>query len=66
MSSKLESMENLPANLTFAFAVLRGYGIDGAHDGIVYKNLLAGFTHFRDVEGHHWIRRFLDHVRRWS
>jgi cobyrinic acid a,c-diamide synthase len=56
-------IENLPTNLTFAFKVLRGYGIDGVHDGIVYKNLLAGFTHFRDVWGHHWILRFLDHVR---
>ncbi len=56
-------LENLPSNLTFAFTVLRGDGIDGTHDGIVYKNLLAGFAHFRDVRGHHWTRRFLEHVR---
>jgi cobyrinic acid a,c-diamide synthase len=41
----------------------RGHGIDGENDGIVYKNVLAGYTHLRDVEGHHWARRFVEHVR---
>jgi cobyrinic acid a,c-diamide synthase len=57
-------LENLAPGQTFAFEVLRGEGIDGAHDGILYKNLLAGYTHLRDVASHHWTARFLDQVRR--
>jgi len=43
--------------------VERGYGIDGRHDGIVHKNLLASYAHLRDVEGNPWARRFVDFVR---
>jgi len=57
-------LENLSPGQTFAFEMVRGAGIDGTHDGIVYKNLLAGYAHLRDVAGHHWTERFLDHVRR--
>ncbi len=57
------SVENLPPNVEFAYEVKRGYGIDGRHDGIVHKNLLASYTHLRDVAGHHWAARFVDFVR---
>ena len=57
-------LEQLDPGQHFAFEVVRGDGIDGVHDGIVYKNLMAGFVHLRDVAGHHWTTRFLDHVRR--
>jgi cobyrinic acid a,c-diamide synthase len=58
------ALENLDADLVYAYEVLRGTGIDGSHDGIVYKNLLANYTHMRDVAANHWARRFLSHVRR--
>jgi cobyrinic acid a,c-diamide synthase len=29
----------------YAFKVLRGYGVDGSHDGIMKENLLALYTH---------------------
>ena len=58
------ALENLDSDLVYAYEVLRGTGIDGSHDGIVYKNLLANYTHFRDVAGNRWIRRFLAQVRR--
>jgi cobyrinic acid a,c-diamide synthase len=54
------SVENLAPGLEFAYAVERGYGIDGRHDGIVYKNLLASYAHLRDVAEHHWARRFVE------
>jgi len=57
------SVENLAPGVGFAYDVERGYGIDGRHDGIVYKNLLASFAHLRDVEGNPWVRRFVDFVR---
>lgn len=56
-------LERIDPSLRFAYRMHRGHGIDGENDGIVYKNVLAGYTHLRDVEGHHWARRFVEHVR---
>lgn len=60
------ALENLDPEIRFAYKVTRGTGIDGTHDGIVYKNLLASYTHLRDVGGNHWVERFLAHVRHCS
>jgi cobyrinic acid a,c-diamide synthase len=57
------SLENIAPDLTYAYEVLRGSGIDGRHDGIVYKNLLACYPHMRDLEGNHWAARFVEFVR---
>jgi cobyrinic acid a,c-diamide synthase len=57
--SRLESVDG---KLKFAYRVVRGHGVDGKHDGIVYKNLLASYTHLRDVEGNHWTQRFIQFV----
>jgi cobyrinic acid a,c-diamide synthase len=57
------SVENLAPGLEFAYDVERGYGIDGRHDGIVYKNLLASYAHLRDVAGNPWATRFVGFVR---
>ena len=58
------SVENLSPDLTFAYEVERGHGVDGRHDGIVYKNLLASYSHLRDVEGCPWARRYVEFVWR--
>lgn len=57
------SLEGLPADTRFAFDVVRGHGVDGRHDGILYKNLLASYTHLRNVRGYPWVERFLARVR---
>jgi len=57
------SVENLAPGAEFAYDVERGHGIDGRHDGIVHKNLLASYAHLRDVAGNPWARRFVDFVR---
>jgi cobyrinic acid a,c-diamide synthase len=57
-------LDHLDATLEFAYEVTRGAGIDGRHDGIVYKNLQANYAHLRDVEGNHWAQRFVAFVRR--
>jgi len=57
------SVANLPADTEFAYAVERGHGIDGSHDGIVHRNLLASYAHLRDVGGNRWAQRFVDFVR---
>jgi len=46
----------------YAYKVKRGTGIDGNHDGIVYKNLLGSYAHLRDVNNNHWVQRFLQFI----
>ncbi|NGZ07257.1 MAG: cobyrinate a,c-diamide synthase [Magnetococcales bacterium] len=33
------------AGVEFAFRVVRGFGVDGQHDGLVYRNILACYAH---------------------
>ena len=56
-------LENCAPNLDFAYEVMRGHGIDGSHDGLVVRNVLASFSHLRDVAAHSWTRRFVAFVR---
>ncbi|MCP4933599.1 MAG: hydrogenobyrinic acid a,c-diamide synthase (glutamine-hydrolyzing) [bacterium] len=58
------SLEGLPDDTVFAHKVLRGHGIDGAHDGIVLDNVQAGFCHHRTTAQNDWAVRFVDFVRR--
>ena len=34
---------------SYGFKVMRGYGINSKHDGILYKNLVASYSHLRDT-----------------
>ncbi len=56
-------LQNLEGEPVFAYEVLRGFGVDGRHDGIVYKRLLASYAHLRDAGGNDWTRRFVGYVR---
>jgi len=47
----------------FAFKVTRGHGVDGQHDGIVYRNVLASYAHLRSAAGSNWAPAFVDFVR---
>lgn len=55
---------NLPSHLRYAYQVLRGTGLNGEWDGLVYKNTLASYVHLRDVEANHWTQRFVEFIRR--
>jgi cobyrinic acid a,c-diamide synthase len=57
------SLENLEGEPVFAYEVVRGHGIDGKYDGLIYNNLLAGYAHLRDVDANHWAGRFVKFVR---
>lgn len=57
------SVENLSPDIEFAYEVERGHGVDGRHDGIVRKNMLASYSHLRDVAGNRWARRFVAFVQ---
>ena len=59
------SIENLAPTTRFAYDMKRGHGVDGSHDGIVYKNLLASYTHLRATSGCDWPQKFVRSVRAW-
>lgn len=56
-------LENLPEDLSYAYRVQRGHGIDGTRDGYVYRNLLAAYCHRRGTGEQGWIGPFLEKVR---
>ncbi len=57
------SIDNLPADTRYAYEMKRGHGIDGSHDGVVYKNLLASYTHLRATSGCDWPAKFVRQIR---
>ncbi len=58
------SLENLDTDVQFAYKIKRGAGVNGKFDGILYKNLLANYSHLRNVNNNQWVHRFVDFVRR--
>lgn len=60
------SLEGLSDAISYAYDVVRGSGIAGLKDGIVYKNLLANYAHLRDSAQHRWVSRFVSFVRQQS
>ena len=61
--SGLDNLADLAAKGRFAYRMLRGTGIDGQHDGWVYKNLLASYTHMRNTGQYQWAQRFVAFIR---
>jgi len=57
------SLVNVANDLAYAYDMVRGTGVDGRHDGIVYRNVLACYTHMRDVGNNHWTYRFVEFIR---
>ncbi|MDR3370501.1 cobyrinate a,c-diamide synthase [Rhodoferax sp.] len=57
------SLENISADLKFAYRVQRGHGVDGQNDGIVYRNVLASYAHLRSGAGSDWAKGFVSFVR---
>jgi len=55
-------------NVDFAYQVLRGQGIDGIHDGIVHKNILASYTHIHSLSTPKWAEELVSSVKkgRWE
>jgi cobyrinic acid a,c-diamide synthase len=57
------SLDNLDPNVRFAWRVTRGHGIDGRHDGLIHRNVLASYAHLRSLGGNGWAAHFVDFVR---
>jgi len=51
---------NFSENYNYAYTVERGTGIKDKQDGLIYKNLLASYAHFKDGANFHWIDEFLE------
>jgi cobyrinic acid a,c-diamide synthase len=58
------SVTNMSPDVQFAYRVKRGYGVDGKHDGIIYRNVLANYAHMRNTGGNEWVARFVTFARR--
>ena len=65
MKSIAKRLENVESGLRYAYRVLRGVGIDGHADGVIYKNTLATYSHQRNVGTNDWVARFVQHVRNY-
>jgi len=50
------------SSYSYGFKVMRGYGTNGKHDGILYKNLIASYSHLRDTSQSRWVANFLNFV----
>jgi cobyrinic acid a,c-diamide synthase len=57
------SLVNIAPGMRFAYEVRRGHGIDGQHDGIVFRNVLASYTHLRSLRHYDWAADFVAFVR---
>ncbi|MFH1563871.1 MAG: cobyrinate a,c-diamide synthase [Nitrospirota bacterium] len=53
-----------PQGLDFAFRVTRGKGVDGKHDGIIYKNVLASYIHLHSTGVPQWALQFVTFVKK--
>ncbi|MCK4744096.1 MAG: cobyrinate a,c-diamide synthase [Sulfuriflexus sp.] len=58
------SLEHFKLNEEFrpAYTMKRGHGINGEYDGIMYKNMLACYTHQRNVDSNPWVERFIQFI----
>jgi cobyrinic acid a,c-diamide synthase len=50
--------------MRFAYKVKRGAGVNGRFDGLLCKNVLANYSHLRNVKNNQWVQRFVEFVRR--
>ncbi|MEM4424710.1 MAG: cobyrinate a,c-diamide synthase [Candidatus Nezhaarchaeales archaeon] len=53
-------------DVKYAYEVLRGFGIDGKHDGIVIHNALASYTHILASGQEHLLKRFVNNCLHYS
>ncbi len=54
------SVEAMDPRICFGYHVRRGFGIDGRHDAIQYRNCIAGYAHHRHTEIHPWTDYLVD------
>jgi len=60
--SRIVNLEELHG---MVFSMRRGQGMDGVHDGIVYKNVLATYTHLHALGSPQWARGMVKKAREY-
>ncbi len=55
--SRVENLDR--EQIRYAFRVTRGSGLDGRYDGIIYKNVLACYTHLHALATPQWAQRLV-------
>ncbi len=58
------SLAGLDDAAVFAFEMLRGKGVDGRRDGLLYKNVLASYAHIHALGAPGWAPGFIALVKR--
>jgi cobyrinic acid a,c-diamide synthase len=53
------SKVSIKKGVKFAYQIRRGYGIDGQRDGVLYKNILAAYTHLHALGTPSWAEAFV-------
>jgi cobyrinic acid a,c-diamide synthase len=48
----------------FAYQIIRGHGITGSEDGILYKNLFASYLHLHALGTPEWAEGFVALARK--
>lgn len=51
--------------LRYTYEVVRGHGIDGRRDGLLYKNTFATYNHIHAVANPDWAPRFVELAANW-
>ncbi len=57
---------NLDPMVKFAYKVQRGQGIDGIHDGIIYKGVLASYNHLHALGTPQWAEKLVELATSYS
>ncbi len=57
------ALDSISPDARFAYRLSRGAGIRSQQDGLVYRNLLASYTHMRNTASNPWVKRFLGFVQ---
>lgn len=56
-------LKGLPEDSKYAYAIKRGFGIDGVRDGLIVGNCMASFSHLRNTAKTPWVPAFTAFVR---
>ena len=57
------SLEGMTGDQRYAYKVGRGHGIDGERDGLILNNMMACFTHQRNIGTNKWAERFVHFIK---
>ncbi len=52
--------------LKYIYQIEKGFGIDGKYDGVLYKNVLAGYLHIHAYSVKNWAENFLKRAKEFK